>query len=97
MRVTVDLDRINTRKILGKIALACVLSKWVECKTSSGGKGIHLILWNVHVENKEDSYLLRYWFGDDIRRIRKDVSRGKIGLCEQVLFTKKEKICLKQK
>jgi len=91
MRITIDLDDVNKGKALRKKALMQAIFNNSEIRPSCGGKGFHLISRGL-TDNINDILLMRYWIGDDRRRLIKDYERDKMGICCNVLFSKKTTI-----
>lgn len=90
MRITLDLDNMKEKIIRGKAILLKIA--FPECRVrhriSSSGNGGHVEVFGADV----DEYLMyniRMLFGDHIKRVMIDASRGKDGrfmLPQQVLF-----------
>jgi len=96
LRLTLDLDGINVNRALRKYNLIKLLypnATGYELRRSSGGKGVHLLAYNVYPSSQEgiaDLLADRISLGDDRRRIIKDFTRILTGLPFNVLFTSKE-------
>jgi len=95
MRVTIDLDSWWFQDLQKTILKAePVLGFPDRIRKSPSGKGYHIIWYMVNVSKIELIYL-RLLLGDDIRRIRFDVTRP--SKPNQVLFKKKKKVVIKVK
>lgn len=90
MRITLDLDNMKEKKIRGKSILLKIAFPftYTRYRISSKGKGGHVEVLNAPVD-EELMYNIRFLFGDHLRRIAIDWSRGRNGkpmLPRQVLF-----------
>ena len=90
MRLTLDYDYINEKRLEKKINLLRVLfpGRRIYKRTSASGNGYHVKVHGVCKSMRENLHL-RYWLGDDYKRICMDAERVQIGFCSNVLFTKK--------
>lgn len=90
MMMTLDLDTKSRRLALNKARLLKSLySKPTYIRRSASGKGFHVKVHEIAKYSLKLRLLLRYWLGDDKRRVLYDVYRGERGICTDVLFTVK--------
>lgn len=90
MMLTLDLDTKSKRLALNKgRLLKCIFGKPTYMRVSSSGNGYHAKVHGLDPANYpfELRLLLRYWLGDDRRRVIMDNKRSKLGICTDVLFT----------
>lgn len=94
MRITLDLDKVSKKKLIGTAGILKKMFKKgnVYYRLSSGKKGGHICLMNVEA-NMDDIIMIRHVLWDDHKRISKDITRASVGLPAQVLFDKKVKGC----
>ena len=90
MMLTLDIDNASQRVAHNKARLLAILfRKEVYVRRSASGKGYHIKLHGLPARNYAfiELLLLRYWLGDDPRRVRMDLVRSQKGICTQVLFS----------
>lgn len=95
IRLTLDLDGMNLNRAKLKFNMVKFLYPYAsefELRRSSGGKGYHIIAYDVYsptLSGVTELLADRIALGDDPKRIKKDFERFVEGLPINVLFTQK--------
>ncbi len=87
--ITLDLDDMNKNRAMRKARLLSLFCSEVCIRESSSRTGFHVKGFEDGLEFNEECKI-RFFLGDDVRRIHIDNERRKLGVPTQVLFTQKK-------